>query len=157
VWNLVLARGAQLKVRSYAEVLHRELCVLSLLSSGDWLPRVGERIRGGCREFTWGATEARTRSLTVTTATSTTTSSSSPTGWPAEKIKNRMLRKILWPKRDKVTGDWRRLHNEELCGLCSSSNVIRVVKSRTLRWIGHVERIEGSGEAKWEKEATWET
>jgi hypothetical protein len=37
-------------------------------------------------------------------------------------------------KRDEVTGEWRRLHNEELCGLYSSPNVIRVIKSRTLRW-----------------------
>jgi hypothetical protein len=60
-------------------------------------------------------------------------------------FENRILRKIFWPTRDKVTEDWRRLHKEELCGLYSSSNIIRVIKSRILRWIGHVERIEGTG------------
>jgi len=58
-----------------------------------------------------------------------------------------MLRKIFWPKRDKVTGEWRRLRNEELGGLCSSSDATRVIKSRTLRWIGRVELIEDFGEA----------
>jgi hypothetical protein len=60
-------------------------------------------------------------------------------------LENRMLRKIFWPKKDKVTGDWRRLHNEELCGLYSSSYITGVIKSRALRWVGHVERIEGIG------------
>jgi hypothetical protein len=62
-------------------------------------------------------------------------------------FENRLLRKIFWPNRYKVTEDWRRLHNEELCGLyCSSySYIIRVIKSRTVRWVGHVKRIEGTG------------
>jgi hypothetical protein len=45
-------------------------------------------------------------------------------------FENRMLRRIFGPKRDEVTGEWRRLHNEELYDLCSSSNIIRVIKSR---------------------------
>jgi hypothetical protein len=53
-------------------------------------------------------------------------------------FENRVLRRILGPKRDEVTGDWRRLHNEELNDLYSSPNNIRVVKSRRMRWAGHV-------------------
>jgi hypothetical protein len=45
------------------------------------------------------------------------------------------------PKRDEATGDWRRLHNEELNDLYSSPNIIRVIKSRRLRWAGHVARM----------------
>jgi hypothetical protein len=52
-----------------------------------------------------------------------------------------VLRRIFGPKRDEVTGEWRRLHNEELHALYSSLNVIRVIKSRTLRWVGHVARV----------------
>jgi hypothetical protein len=50
------------------------------------------------------------------------------------------LRKKFGPKRDEVTGEWRRLHNEELYALYSSS-YIRVIKSRRMRWAGHVERM----------------
>jgi hypothetical protein len=49
-----------------------------------------------------------------------------------------VLRKIFGPKRDEVTGEWRRLHNEELYALYSSPNIIQVYKSRRLRWAGHV-------------------
>jgi hypothetical protein len=49
-----------------------------------------------------------------------------------------VLRRIFGPKRDEVTGEWRRLHNKELYALYSSPNIIRVVKSRRLRWAGHV-------------------
>ena len=50
---------------------------------------------------------------------------------------NRVLRKIFGPKRDEVTGEWRRLRNEELYNLYSSPNRIRVIKSRRMRWAGH--------------------
>ena len=53
-------------------------------------------------------------------------------------LKNRELRRIFWPKRDEITGEWRRLHNEELYALYSSPNIIRVIKSRRLRRAGHV-------------------
>jgi hypothetical protein len=53
-------------------------------------------------------------------------------------FENRVLRRIFGPKRDEATGEWRRLHNEELNDLYSSSNVIRVIKSRRMRWAGHV-------------------
>jgi hypothetical protein len=53
---------------------------------------------------------------------------------------NRVLRRIFGPKRDKVTGEWRKLHNEELNNLYSSTNIVRVIKSRRMRWAGHVAR-----------------
>jgi hypothetical protein len=53
-------------------------------------------------------------------------------------LENRVLRRIFGPKRDEATGEWRRLHNEELNDLYSSSNIIRVIKSRRMRWVGHV-------------------
>ena len=49
-----------------------------------------------------------------------------------------MLRKIFGPKRDEVTGVWRKLFNEELYGLYSSPHIIRVIKSRRISWAGHV-------------------
>jgi hypothetical protein len=56
-------------------------------------------------------------------------------------FENRVLRRIFGPKSDGVTGDWRRLHNEELNDLYSSPNFIRVIKSRRMRWAGHVARM----------------
>jgi hypothetical protein len=53
---------------------------------------------------------------------------------------NRALR-IFRPERDEVTGGWRKLHNEELHGLYSSLNIIRMIKSRRMRWTGHVARM----------------
>jgi len=52
-----------------------------------------------------------------------------------------VLRRIFGPRRDEVTGEWRRLHNEELNYLCSSSNIVRVIKSRRMRWAGQVTRM----------------
>jgi hypothetical protein len=56
-------------------------------------------------------------------------------------FENRMLRRIFRPKRDKVTGGWRKLHNEELHGLYSSPSIVRVIKARRMRWAGHVARM----------------
>jgi hypothetical protein len=53
-------------------------------------------------------------------------------------FENRVLRRIFGPKRDGVTGGWRKLHNEELQNLYSSPSIIRNVKSRRMRWTGHV-------------------
>jgi hypothetical protein len=52
-----------------------------------------------------------------------------------------VLRRVFGPKRDEVTGDWRKLHNEELNDLYSLPNIVRVVKSRRMRWAGHVARM----------------
>jgi hypothetical protein len=61
-------------------------------------------------------------------------------------FENRVLRRVFGPKRDEVTGEWRKLHNEELSDLYSLPNIVRVVKSRRMRWVGHVTRMgEGRG------------
>ena len=58
----------------------------------------------------------------------------------------RVLRRILGLNRDEVTGEWRKLHKEELNDLYSSPNTFRVIKSRKMRWAGHIARM-GRGEA----------
>jgi hypothetical protein len=79
-------------------------------------------------------------------------------------FKNRVLRRIFGPKKDDITGEWRRLHNEELYVLYSSPNIIQVIKLRRMRWAGHVAPLGdrrgvhrilvGSSE---ERETTWKT
>ena len=56
-------------------------------------------------------------------------------------FENSVLRKVFGPKRDEVTGEWRKLHNEELNYLYSLPNIVWVVKSRRMRWAGHVARM----------------
>jgi hypothetical protein len=56
-------------------------------------------------------------------------------------FENRVLRKICVPKRDEMTGGWRKLHNEEFHNLYSSPNIITMIKSRRMRWAGHVARM----------------
>jgi hypothetical protein len=53
-------------------------------------------------------------------------------------FENRVLRKIFGPKRDEVTGEWRKMHNEELRDLYSSPSIIKTIKSRRMRWAGHI-------------------
>jgi len=76
---------------------------------------------------------------------------------------SRVLRKIFVPKRDEVTGEWRKLQNEELYGLYSSAYIIRVIESRRMRWAGHMERMGDRRDAyralavgsERERETTW--
>jgi hypothetical protein len=56
-------------------------------------------------------------------------------------FENRVLRKIFGPKRDEVTGEWRKLHNEGLNDLYFSPNIFQEIKSRRMRWAGHVARM----------------
>jgi hypothetical protein len=56
-------------------------------------------------------------------------------------FENRVLRRIFGPKRDAVTGEWRKLHNEQVYGLYSSPNNVRVTKARRMRWAGHAARV----------------
>jgi len=74
-----------------------------------------------------------------------------------------VLRRIFGPRRDEVTGEWRKLHNEELNDLYSPPNVLRVIKSRRMRWAGHVAHmyeeggVQGLGGETRGKEFTGET
>jgi len=64
--------------------------------------------------------------------------------WEERKLRvfeNMVLRRIFGHRKDEVTGEWRRLHNEELNDLYSSPNIVRVIKSRIIRWAGHVARM----------------
>jgi hypothetical protein len=56
-------------------------------------------------------------------------------------FENRVLRRLFGSKRDEVTGEWRKQHNEELKDLYCSPNIVRVIKSRRMRWAGHVARM----------------
>jgi hypothetical protein len=65
-------------------------------------------------------------------------------------FENRVLRRIFRPKRDEVTGEWRKLH-EELRDLYSLPSIIRIIKSRRMRWAGHVARM-GEKRNAWESQ-----
>jgi hypothetical protein len=56
-------------------------------------------------------------------------------------LENGVLRRIFGPKKDEVTGEWRKLHNEELHDLYLSSSIIRIIKARRMKWAGHVSRM----------------
>ena len=64
-------------------------------------------------------------------------------------FENRVLRRIFWTKRDEVTGQWRRLHNEELNDLYCSPSIVRVIKSRRMRRAGHATRVVERREFWW--------
>jgi hypothetical protein len=72
-------------------------------------------------------------------------------------FENRVLRRIFGRKRDEVTGGWRKLHNVELHNLYSSPSIIRMIKSRRMRWAGHEECIEDICENSRRKETTGKT
>ena len=80
-------------------------------------------------------------------------------------FENRALRRILGPKRDEVTGDCRKLHNEELNDLHCSFNIVRVIKPRKMIWAGHLARRWDSrgvyrvlvGKPEGDRETTWKT
>jgi hypothetical protein len=76
-------------------------------------------------------------------------------------FQNRVLRRMFGPKRDEVTGEWRKLYNEELHNLYSSPDIIRQIKSRRIGWAGNVARmgeegVQGFGGEN-PKETTWKT
>jgi hypothetical protein len=84
--------------------------------------------------------------------------------WELRVSENSALRRLFGPKRDEVTGGWRKLHNEELHNLYSSPSIIRMIKPRKMRWAGHVARMGRIGmhigcwwERKKEKETTGKT
>jgi hypothetical protein len=56
-------------------------------------------------------------------------------------FENRMLRRLFGPKRNEITGEWRKRHSEELNDLYCSPDIVRVIKSRRMRWAGHVARM----------------
>ena len=60
-------------------------------------------------------------------------------------FENRVLRRVFGSKTNEVTGEWRKLHNEELNDLYCSQNIVRVIKWRRMRWAGHVARMCGRG------------
>ena len=70
--------------------------------------------------------------------------------WEERRLRvfeNRVLRRVFGPKRDEVTVEWRKLHNEELSDLYCAPDIVWVIKSRRIRWAGHVARKGGRGEA----------
>jgi hypothetical protein len=64
-------------------------------------------------------------------------------------FENRVLRRIFGPKRDGVTGGWRKLHNAELHNLYSLPSIIRIIKSRSMRWVGHVAQMREKRNVYW--------
>jgi hypothetical protein len=78
-------------------------------------------------------------------------------------FENRVLRRIFGPKRDELSGEWRKLHNKELNDLYCSPKIIRVIEPRRMRWAGHVarmggeRRVQGFGGEIYGKETTGET
>ena len=99
--------------------LHSEQTALLLSFPQNNLVPLIMKILYGCE--TWSLTRRGERKLRV--------------------FENMVLRRVFGPRRDEVTGEWRRLHNEELNDLYSSTNIVRVIKSRRMRWARHVARI----------------
>jgi hypothetical protein len=72
-------------------------------------------------------------------------------------FENRVLRRIFGPKRDEVTGEWKKLHNEELCDLYSLPSIIRMIKSRRMGWACHFVRKGEKRNAYWQRSSGKET
>jgi hypothetical protein len=72
-------------------------------------------------------------------------------------FESRVLRRIFVPKRHGVTGEWRKLHSEELHNLCSSPDIVMQIKSKRMRWAGHVHIVQGFGGKARRKETTGKT
>jgi hypothetical protein len=68
-------------------------------------------------------------------------------------FENKVLRRIFGPKKDEIIEGWRELHNKELHNLCSSPNIIRIIRSRRMRWEGHIACM---GEKRMHLEFWWE-
>ena len=100
-----------------SKVYHDSFCQLGSSISLPWVPIFV--VLYGCE--TWSLILREKRKLRVS--------------------ENMVLRRIFGPRRDEVTGEWRRLHNEELNDLYSSPNIVWVIKSRKMRWAGHVARM----------------
>jgi hypothetical protein len=66
-------------------------------------------------------------------------------------FENRVLRRLFGPKRDEVTGEWRKLHNEQFDNLCPKPSIIRMIKSRTMKWAGHLTHMLLMGEPSGKK------
>ena len=123
----------------YAQVSH---LLTDVQASACYLPNavILPLVLYGCE--TWSLTLSKQRRLRV--------------------LENRALRRIFGPKRDEVTGEWRKLYNREFHDLYSSPNIDRVIKLRRMRWVGHVAHMgercmQGFGGETWGKKATWKT
>jgi hypothetical protein len=71
-------------------------------------------------------------------------------------FENRVLRRIFGSKRDEETGGWRKLHNDELHNLYSSPSIIRIIKSKRMKWAGHVARMRANRNACKKERDHWE-
>jgi hypothetical protein len=72
-------------------------------------------------------------------------------------FENRVRRRIFGPKKDKVTGEWGKLHNEELRDLYSLPSIITIIKSKRMRWAGHVVRMGGRRKRRTRIRSWWES